>query len=108
MTLDVYYKEGKGQAKVYEDGQDGYDYKKGRFSLRSFKLTGKTNELIIQQHKEGKFVTDYDNITLKFNGLPFKVTAIELDNQLDTSIKFNGEATLQITKDFTELHLIGE
>ncbi|ARV13125.1 glycoside hydrolase family 31 protein [Gilvibacter sp. SZ-19] len=108
LTLDVYYKEGKGQAKVYEDGQDGYDYKKGRFSLRSFKLTGKTNELIIQQHKEGKFVTDYDTITLKFHGLPFKVTAIELDNQLDTSIKFNGEATLQITKDFTELHLIGE
>jgi alpha-glucosidase len=108
LTLDVYYKEGKGQAKVYEDGQDGYDYKKGRFSLRSFKLTGKTNELIIQQHKEGKFVTDYDTITLKFHGLPFKVTAIELDNQLDTSIKFNGEATLRITKDFTELHLIGE
>lgn len=108
LTLDVYYKAGKGKARVYEDAQDGYDYKKGRFSLRSFKLTGKENELIIQQHKEGKFVTEYDTITMKFHGLPFKVSAVEVDNQIDTSIKFNGEATLEITKDFTELHLIGE
>lgn len=108
LTLDVYYKDGKGKARVYEDAQDGYDYKKGRFSLRSFKLTGKKNELIIQQHKEGKFVTEYDTITMKFHGLPFKVTAVEVDNQIDTSIKFNGEATLEITKDFSELHLIGE
>ena len=45
---------------------------------------------------------------MKFHGLPFKVSAVEVDNPIDTSIKFNGEATLEITKDFTELHLIGE
>jgi alpha-glucosidase len=27
LTLDLYYKEGKGEV-VYEDAQDGYDYKR--------------------------------------------------------------------------------
>ena len=42
-----------------EDANDGYDYKKGRYSQRSFKLNGKTNKLSIQQHKLGKFITSY-------------------------------------------------
>jgi hypothetical protein len=29
LTLDLYYKEGKEIGSVYEDAQDGYDYKKG-------------------------------------------------------------------------------
>jgi alpha-glucosidase len=28
LTLDLYYKEGKEKSVVYEDAQDGYDYKK--------------------------------------------------------------------------------
>lgn len=108
LTLDVYFKDGKEQSKVYEDAQDGYDYKKGRFSLRTFKLIGKEKELIIQQHKEGKFTTTYDTFKIRLHGLPFKVVAVEIDSQIDTSIKLNGESTLTIPKDFGELHLIGE
>jgi alpha-glucosidase len=28
LTLDLYYKEGKEKSVVYEDAQDGYDYKR--------------------------------------------------------------------------------
>ncbi len=110
LTLDVYYKKGKERSTVYEDAQDGYDYKKGRYSLRSFKLTGRSNELIIQQHKEGKFVTTYDTFKLKLHGLPFKVKTIEFDNEEIPfeDVKLNGDNTLVIDKDFTELHIIGE
>ena len=38
LELDVYYKLGKESSEVYEDAGDGYDYKKGRYSLRNFKL----------------------------------------------------------------------
>ena len=48
LELEVYYKEGKERSTLYEDAHDGYDYKKGRYSYRTFKLTGKPNELIIQ------------------------------------------------------------
>ncbi|MFD0861643.1 glycoside hydrolase family 31 protein [Sungkyunkwania multivorans] len=110
LTLEVYYKHGKEQSMVYEDAQDGYDYKKGRYSLRKFKLTGKSNELIIQQHKEGKFITSYENFKIKLHGLPFKVKTIEFDNEEIPfeKVKLNGDNTLLIDKNFTELHFIGE
>ena len=109
VTLDVYFKEGKESSKLFDDAHDGFDYIKGRYSLRTFKLTGKKNELIIQQHKEGKYVTTYDAFELKFYGLPFKIKKVQLDNvEIDlSSIKKNGSSTMTIDKNFTELHIIG-
>ena len=110
LTLDVYYKEGKEVSKLFDDAHDGYDYTKGKYSLRTFKLTGKPNQLIIQQHKEGKFTSNYDIFELKIHGLPFKIKEIELDNEtIDLSeVKMNGDNSMKINKEFTELHIIGE
>ena len=110
VELDVYYKEGKENSIVYEDAHDGYDYRKGRFSFRTFKLTGKPKELIIQQHKQGKYMTPYSNFKMDLKRLPFKIKTIEVDNQ-ETSLshlKVNGNTSLVVDKNFTELHLIGE
>ncbi len=108
LILDVYYKEGKESSQVYEDATDGYDYIKGRYSLRDFKLSGKKNELIIQQHKSGKFVTTYKTFKLKLHGLPFKISKIEIDNVIIPleKLKLNGNNTLTITKEFSELHIM--
>jgi alpha-glucosidase len=110
LTLDVYYKEGQEKSMVYEDANDGFDYIKGRYSQRNFKLTGKKSELIIQQHKSGKFITTYDTFKIKLHGLPFKVFKIQIDNEevLFEDIKVNGDNTLVVTKGFNELHIIGE
>jgi len=109
LILDVYYKLGKEKSTVYEDAQDGYDYNKGRFSLRTFNLNGKEKELIIQQHQEGTFETTYTKFKINLKGLPFKVKKVEVDNEkiaLD-KLYLNGDNSLVIDKDFTELHLIG-
>ena len=110
LVIDVYYKEGTENSQVYEDQQEGYDYKKGRFSLRRFKLTGKKNELIIQQFKDGNYITPYKNFKMSFHGLPFKIDSVELDNEevnLD-DIKLNGNNSIEVSKDFTELHIFGK
>lgn len=110
LEMEVYFKEGIEISRVYEDQQDGYDYKKGRFSLRRFRLRGKENELIIQQFKDGNFITSYETIKLCFHGLPFKISEVELDNEkvnLD-DIKLNGNNSIEVSKDFTELHLFGK
>ncbi len=109
LRLEVYYKLGnKEVSKVYEDAQDGYDYMKGRFSLRSFSFTGKENEVIIQQHKDGTFVTEYETIKIDFIGLPFTIKEVEIDNvvvSLD-SINYDKEnGSMVIPKGFTELHV---
>jgi alpha-glucosidase len=109
ITLEVYYKKGKEKSELFDDAGDGYDYKKGRFSLRTFSLVGKSNELIIQQHKSGKFITSYNTFKMKLHGLPFKVTKIQIDNEEIEfeDVKVNGDNTIIISKEFTELHIIG-
>ena len=110
LDVDVYYKEGIERSSVYEDQQDGYDYKKGRYSLRKFRLRGKENELIIQQFKDGNFITSYEKIKMTFHGLPFKIGTIELDNEIVDlgEVKLNGDSSIEVSKDFTELHIFGE
>lgn len=110
LTLDVYYKNGKEQSAVYEDAQDGYDYKKGRYSYLSFRNIGKEKELIIQLHKEGKYITPYTKYKINLIGLPFKVAEIEIDNEKIEFDKINFEQNnfLLIDKEFNELHIVGE
>jgi len=109
LKLDVYYKDGLENSTVYEDQQEGYDYKKGRYSLRKFRLKGKKKELILQQFKDGSFITPYDTFKLQFHGLPFKITELEVDNEkVDLQdFKFDGANSIEVTKEFTELHIIG-
>ena len=107
ITLDVYYKKGKESSTLFDDAHDGYDYTKGRFSLRTLKLTGKKDALIIQQHKSGKFDAPYKKFKLNLIGLPFKIATIQIDNE---EIKFedfeiNENNMLLVDKEFTVIHL---
>lgn len=110
LTLDVYYKEGTEKSAVYEDAQNGYDYTKGEYSERNFALNGKTDQLIIQQFKNGTFIAPYETLTLNFIGLPFKIGTIEVDNEKVSpdKVKMNGSSTIEIPKDFTALHILAE
>ncbi|WP_299800912.1 glycoside hydrolase family 31 protein [uncultured Maribacter sp.] len=110
LVLEVYYKEGTEASEVYEDSDDGYDYKKGRYSLSNYKLTGKENSLTIQLFKDGTFDTEYEMIKLNFHGLPFGIDDVMIDNEkidLD-SIAVNENNDLRIDKNFTLLHLSGK
>ncbi len=110
VTLDIYYKEGKERSQLFDDAHDGYDYTKGRYSLRTFKLTGRKKELILQQHKEGKFITEYEHFKLRIHGLPFDIKEIELDNEIIPlkHMKMNGTHSMTVDKNFTEIHIIGK
>ncbi|WP_264524133.1 glycoside hydrolase family 31 protein [Flavobacterium sp. N502536] len=110
LTLDLYFKLGKEKSVVYEDAQDGYDYKKGRYSFLSFRTIGKEKELIVQLHKEGKYDTPYSKYKINLIGLPFTVKEIEIDNEKVTfdKIGFEQNHFLIVDKEFNELHIIGE
>jgi len=110
LTLDLYFKNGKEKSVVYEDAQDGYDYKKGRYSFLSFRTIGKEKELIVQLHKEGKYDTPYSKYKINLIGLPFKVTEIEIDNEIIAfdKIAFEENHFLIVDKEFSELHISGE
>jgi alpha-glucosidase len=107
VVLDIYFKRGKETSQIYDDAHDGYDYIKGRYSLRDLTLIGKENELIIQQYKSGKYTSPYKTFKLRLHGLPFKVTLLEIDKEgfVCEDVKDNGETTLIVSKDFTEIHI---
>ncbi|HAI39192.1 MAG TPA: glycosyl hydrolase, partial [Maribacter sp.] len=86
------------------------DYKKGRYSLSNYKLTGKDNSLIIQLFKDGTFDTEYEKMKLTFHGLPFEISSVKIDNEEIPlkSISINDNNDLLIDKNFTLLHLSGK
>ncbi len=106
LKLDIYFKIGKEKSQVYEDAHDGYDYKKGRYSLRNFNLIGKKNSLTIQQFKSGKYITPYSSLKMNLLGLPFHIKTIKIDNE-EIDIK-NIKSTLLVSKDFTTIHITGK
>jgi alpha-glucosidase len=110
LTLNVYYKLGTEQSTIYEDDQDGYDYKKGGFSLRNFKFQGKEKEIIIQQFKDGDFITSYENFKVNLIGLPFRIDKVLVDNEKVNlkDVRLNGDNTIEISKNFTQLQIIGK
>ncbi|SDX92293.1 glycoside hydrolase family 31 protein [Flavobacterium degerlachei] len=110
LTLDLYYKEGKEKSVVYEDAQDGYDYKKGRYSFLTFQVTGKELELNIQLHKEGKYDTPYSMYKINLIGLPFKIKSIEIDNE-EVAVDIEAierDNYLIVDKEFNVLHITGK
>ncbi len=108
LVLDIYFKIGFENSTVYEDAQDGYDYKKGRYSLCNFKLNGKKNELLIQQFKDGTFATSYNTFKIKIHGLPFKITSILIDSEKISlqDVKLSSNHTMEVPKEFTTLQLL--
>jgi alpha-glucosidase len=72
-------------------------------------MTGKEKELNIQQHKEGKYDTNYTKYKINFIGLPFEIKSIEIDNEEITfdAKSFKENQYLIVFKDFNVLHIIG-
>ena len=110
LELEVYFRIGTENSTVYEDEQDGYDYKKGQYSLRNFKLKGKEKSLVIQQFKDGTFNTSYDTFRINLHGLPFEIKGIEVDNEEVPlkELKPNGNNVIEVSKDFTQLLIKGK
>lgn len=109
LDLSVYFKEGVEQSTIYEDAGEGYDYAKGGYSIRNFRMRGKATELIIQQFKDGTYITPYSTLKININGLPFKIESLEVDNEIVPLklVRRNGDNCIEIDKNFNELHLIG-
>ena len=109
LTLNVYFKKGIEQSTVYEDAQDGYDYRKGEYSVRNFRLNGKDKDLIIQQYKDGSYITPYETFKVNLIGLPFRIERIEVDNEEVglNEVRLNGDNTIVLSKNFSVLHITG-
>ncbi|MBC2840192.1 glycoside hydrolase family 31 protein [Robiginitalea sp. SC105] len=110
MELNVYYKLGQEQSTLYEDAQDGYDYKKGGYSIRNFRFNGKEKEVMLQQFKDGSYITSYEKFKISLIGLPFRIKSVQLDNETIPlkELRINGDNTIEVSKNFSVLHISGK
>jgi alpha-glucosidase len=107
LKLEIYYKLGSEKSQVFEDAHDGYEYTKGRFSLRNFTFVGKKDSITIQQFKSGKFITEYQTFEINFHGIPFEIDFIEINNE-KIDLKSLKDNKLIVSKEFTEIQIIGK
>jgi alpha-glucosidase len=109
LQIDVYFSEEKTKSRIYADGGDGYDYQKGRFSLRTFEVVGRSENLVINQHKEGDFDAEYQKFKLVIHNLPFALKNIYIDDQrTECEInQFGNTYELVVDKNFSQLHITG-
>jgi len=107
LKLEIYYKLGSEKSQVFEDAHDGYEYTKGRFSLRNFTFVGKKDSITIQQFRSGKFITEYQTFEINFHGIPFEIDFIEINNE-KIDLKSLKDNKLIVSKEFTEIQIIGK
>ena len=110
LELDVYYKKGKEKSQVYEDAHDGYDYKKGRYSLRNFTVIGNGNIVTIQQFKSGKFKTSYETIKIKLIGIPFPIGKVLVHDEMSdpSPVSIGADNTIVVSKEFSKIQIMAK
>ena len=109
LLVQLYYGEGTTKSRIYTDSGDGYDYMKGRFSYRSIYVTGRGEDLVISQHKDGDYDSSIRSFRLELHNLPFDVKSIYVDNKRFEGVEMHeGRPTLVVNKDFTEIHITGK
>ena len=110
LELDIYYKKGKEKSQVYEDAHDGYDYKKGRYSLRDFTVIGNGNIVTIQQFKSGKFKTSYETIKIKLIGIPFPIGKVLVHDEMSdpSPVNIGADNTIIVSKEFSKIQIMAK
>jgi len=109
LELRVYYKNGEASSEFYEDAGDGFDHRKGDFSVKHFKLLGNGNRMTLIQVKTGKFVPTYETYEINLIGIPFEIDDIKVDNiplKLEALQKTTENAySIRVKATFSELQL---
>jgi len=107
IGLDVYFKMGSETSLFYEDAQDGYDYAKGQFTLRTFKVIGNETECFIRMQHEGEWESNYSQFKIRLIGIPFEIKGFEINGQsypLESMFDATNQ-TLTVDKLFTEIRI---
>jgi alpha-glucosidase len=110
LQVDVYFSLEQSKSRIYADAGDGYDYKKGRFSLRTLHTMGRKDSLVLNQHKEGDFDAEYQVMRMRIHNLPFDVKSIYVDN-LPAEFEIDKQDKLiafSVEKNFSQIHITAD
>jgi len=81
LELNVYYSNKSKTSLLYEDAEEGLEYKNGEYLLTRFDYDGGTGDrkVILKASREGSYQPTYISVEITFIGLPFEVDTAEVD-----------------------------
>jgi alpha-glucosidase len=106
LFLHIYYNNKPHSSTIYEDAGDGYGYRKGEFSVKTFSADGSDTKFSVRQSMEGNFETEYDHYEATIHGLPFEPKECSMDGEkLDFEImdKERNLIKVNVKKEFKKL-----
>jgi alpha-glucosidase len=81
LELNVYYSDKSKTSLLYEDAEEGWEYKKGDCLLTTFEYSSDQNSetVRLKAGREGTFKPAYDTVEITLAGLPFDAKSAEAD-----------------------------
>ena len=105
LTMRTYYCHEQVRSELFEDRGEGYDYTRGYFNRKTFKVKGNDVSLKILQNSTGQFQPAYATYSMEIIDIPFKVNRVVVD---DKSIGWGmkkGTLEFKVTTTFTNIDI---
>ncbi len=92
LDLRAYHSSRPTVSRLYEDAEEGWDYKEGEYLLTQFeyRFSKESNTVHISATREGKYRPAYDTFAIQLIGLPFEPSAVTADGE---KVSFEAEET---------------
>jgi alpha-glucosidase len=91
LLLNVYYGGEKTNSYLYEDEGDGYDYEKGIYNTKRFKVQCTETSMKLSLKSNGHYEPDYSTYKLIIHGIPFTPSGVLLNEKMVESAAINTE-----------------
>ena len=107
VTLHVYYGTNRHVSYAYWDGNDGYEYRAGKYCLQKFTVFGNRRQLRIICDTSGVLAFPHDSLKVVIHGLPFVPKIYEVDDQVTkvTSRHKTKELTISLAGSFHKIKI---
>lgn len=104
LELNAYYSESEAISQLYEDAEEGYNYKEGDYRLTSFTMKPDAEKLKISAERKGQYIPAYQTTRINVIGLPYEPSAVNVDGEeVPLTDVSKGTCTFQISPDFQQL-----
>lgn len=83
LELNIYHSDTLSRSRLYEDAEEGWDYRNGEYRLTNFeyRYDDESKEVSLSASREGSFEPAYDTFEVSLIGLPFKPTEAMADSK---------------------------
>lgn len=111
LELNVYYGDSESSSLLYEDAEEGYDYREDDYRLTEFRMIPDVSkqELTVSVDRRGNYVPAYSKVKIHIIGLPFEGLELWVDGKkVEPEASHEGAEpviTAEVEPDFDELKI---